>query len=358
MEEVLEPIVLPTDHDADWDHLLPYDDWAEVVVEAERVYAERLAEEMEFGGAEGLPPGITPRRVSVPDSHNKNSGAVTRRQLYVIHTAECPLRVGYAQSLTGWGNGGYQPRASWQKFIDPATVVSWIPLALAAWHAAPANRVSVGYEQSGYARYTRSQWLVPDGLRQMDLLAQEIVRDGIPQSGLRWLTTAQVQAIYNGRDTTTYGLCTHAQISPSTRTDPGAGYPKDVLLEWIKYYHPKHLNIPPKEAEEATMLTLLLTRGSTGAQVKLLQTMLNGLRKAGLDTDGKFGPATETAVKVYQKAKKLDVDGRVGPATRTALNKDWKAHNAPKPSGKLTAAQTKMLKDIQANATTLLKELS
>ena len=40
-----------------------------------------------------------------------------------------------------------------------------------------------------------------------------------------------------------------------------------------------------------------------------------------LNIDGSFGPATEEAVKDFQKKEKLEVDGSYGPATEKAANK-------------------------------------
>lgn len=261
------------------------------------------------------PVGVTPQRRTYPDSHGKNSGALTRRALWVIHTAECPLEVGRARSVTEWGNGGYQPRASWHTMVDPAWVVSWIPTSRTAWHAAPANRISIGYEQAGYARYDRARWLRPDALAMIDLLAQEIVRDGIPADAIRRLSREEIRAAIAG-DASIRGLAAHGDISPATRTDPGAGYPWDVLIAFIRHYHP---GVTPEK--EPTMLTDRLTRGSTGAQVTLLQRMLNALRGAGLDTDGRFGPATEAAVIAAHKAWGIGAPHDVvGPGFRARIN--------------------------------------
>lgn len=64
--------------------------------------------------------------------------------------------------------------------------------------------------------------------------------------------------------------------------------------------------------------------GATGNDVERVQRQL---KKAGFDlaVDGKFGPATEQAVKEYQQSRGLAVDGIVGPATQKALNNeaDW-----------------------------------
>lgn len=62
----------------------------------------------------------------------------------------------------------------------------------------------------------------------------------------------------------------------------------------------------------------VLRRGSFGTGVIKLQELLN---KAGamITVDADFGAGTETAVKAFQKRKKLEVDGIVGDATWAAL---------------------------------------
>lgn len=69
----------------------------------------------------------------------------------------------------------------------------------------------------------------------------------------------------------------------------------------------------------------LLRDGSKGASVSALQRGLNQIRvllNRKLVVDGKFGPATEAAVKAFQTRvgfKGGNVDGVVGPATRAKL---------------------------------------
>jgi hypothetical protein len=58
-----------------------------------------------------------------------------------------------------------------------------------------------------------------------------------------------------------------------------------------------------------------LRRGKTGDVVAQLQT------KLGLDADGKFGPKTEAAVRVFQRNHNLVPDGIVGPKTWIELDK-------------------------------------
>ncbi|MGD7787296.1 C40 family peptidase [Propionibacteriaceae bacterium Y1700] len=63
----------------------------------------------------------------------------------------------------------------------------------------------------------------------------------------------------------------------------------------------------------------LLKKGSAGSAVKSAQCLLNSKDKAGLKVDGKFGPATDRAVRNFQRAKGLAVDGVVGPKTWAKL---------------------------------------
>ena len=74
-----------------------------------------------------------------------------------------------------------------------------------------------------------------------------------------------------------------------------------------------------KKNSEVTYPTENLWRGLTGEQVGKLQKCLNKLIDAGLKVDNSFGPATEKAVKSFQKKYKLEVDGSVGPKTRAKI---------------------------------------
>jgi LysM repeat protein len=160
-------------------------------------------------------------------------------QLLVLHSGESPLRGGFAQSLTSWANiplaqGG--PEASWHWFVDPIAIVSQIDPDHVAWHASEANPISEGFEQAGYARFSRAEWLTPVGLKQLEnlawIMAQRAKACGIPPV---WLTNAQVVAACAG-NRTIKGFCTHRQIDPETRTDPGNGYPYELLLAQVKAY--------------------------------------------------------------------------------------------------------------------------
>lgn len=177
----------------------------------------------------------------------KQSGLRIRTQLGVLHSAECPLKRGYPMSLTQW-TIDTAVQASWHEFVGPGVVVQSVHSDYIAWHASVANWISWGTEQTGYAAYTRAQWLSKDGRDQLERVAMQWAGDakyfGWDLSDLRWLPTSTVRAIVAGNDTTTKGFCTHAQVDPASRTDPGPNYPYEYLLERIKhYYHGPTLQI-------------------------------------------------------------------------------------------------------------------
>ena len=62
---------------------------------------------------------------------------------------------------------------------------------------------------------------------------------------------------------------------------------------------------------------MILRRGSSGQEVKRLQSVISGLK-----VDGDFGPKTEEAVKIYQASNNLAADGIAGKNTMNSLGID------------------------------------
>src|SRR6266576_2985452 len=83
----------------------------------------------------------------------------------------------------------------------------------------------------------------------------------------------------------------------------------------------------------------VLKKGSTGADVAVLQTILK------LEPDGDFGDGTDKAVRDFQKAHALGADGVVGDGTWKELLKLLaKPGDEPKYTGGLTDIWDKITK--------------
>ena len=90
--------------------------------------------------------------------------------------------------------------------------------------------------------------------------------------------------------------------------------------EWVdpeKYFD--------KDLSEVNKLTVtqerkLLKRGAAGAEVKLLQTLLN-FHGASLECDTSFGPATAKALAAFQKSRGITADSVAGVVTWQELMK-------------------------------------
>ena len=143
-------------------HRVPDAEWAEVVRRAQEIHDAAM--EDKTGGA-ASPAGPLIDMTGQSNRHSGVSGIPT--QLLVLHTAECPLRGGFAQSLTIWAITT-AVIASWHWLIDPIARVRMISEQYAAWHASEANPMSEGFEQAGYARFSRAEWTTPDGMLMME----------------------------------------------------------------------------------------------------------------------------------------------------------------------------------------------
>lgn len=159
--------------------------------------------------------------------------------LLVVHDAETPLQRGYALSIARNWFGKPQPagrESSAHYMTDPGATVQMVHTYDIAWHAGPnANGFTLGYEQAGYASYTRAQWTTPDGISQMNRLAAILAEDakfyGVP---VRLATDAQIRDAAHGHAA---GICFHRDVTRvlhgTTHTDPGRNYPKDLLIQKV-----------------------------------------------------------------------------------------------------------------------------
>lgn len=103
---------------------------------------------------------------------------------------------------------------------------------------------------------------------------------------------------------TRIGVTADGIVGPATREATAR------LLAWLAAAKPIPA-VPPYPG--------VARRGDRGGQVRVWQDTLNDRAGAKLAVDGVFGPATEAAVRAFQRRERLAVDGIAGPATWHAL---------------------------------------
>lgn len=96
---------------------------------------------------------------------------------------------------------------------------------------------------------------------------------------------------------------------------------KHGKLPYVEYVKTEQKETTIEKKDVFTVEMRTLRRGCEGEDVRALQILLAGRGCNGnmYTPDGKFGPNTEGAVKIYQKKKGLTVDGIAGPVTLTSL---------------------------------------
>lgn len=159
----------------------------------------------------------------------RDSGArpLTRIRLLVIHDEEAWTALSAARWFASRAS-----QASAHECIDALEAYLTLPADRIPWAAPGANEAGYHLELAGYAAWTRAQWL-ERGRGTIERAAYRAAlacrRYRIP---LRWLTDPQLAA---GQA----GWTTHAQITRvigagGTHTDPGPGFPADLLLARAK----------------------------------------------------------------------------------------------------------------------------
>lgn len=138
--------------------------------------------------------------------------------------------------------------------VDPSAVVCSVRPERMAAHAgvAQVNQASVGIEMCGRAAWSRNQWLAPDQIgmlnRTAELVAALCERFKVPAESLGTNITGH-------RGITTHGDVTRAFGVKGGHSDPGAGFPMDVLIDKTRAL----LNdVPPPEEDEDMKHELLI----------------------------------------------------------------------------------------------------
>lgn len=173
------------------------------------------------------------------------NGPMGYANVIVVHDIECPLESGYAQSLTSANYLGADAAhmgniKSVHYVVGPDGICASCPEDIMAWHARGASYGAYGIEQTGYASFSRAQWLSPNGTKQLNYLASLIAdlctRHGIPVQFLSGQALHNAYADHSNR--AAGGITTHRQLSfdgvgGNDHTDPGPNYPMDVLLATV-----------------------------------------------------------------------------------------------------------------------------
>jgi hypothetical protein len=136
-------------------------------------------------------------------------------------------------------------------------------------------------------------------------------------------------SVVNRAELESYPLETESatQYEPSTTSAPAtaATSAEPLILQKIDEAKTLLANADPVYAQSKKVAAArTLAKGSSGADVEAVQTKLRqlGFFPKNTEANGNFGPATEKAVKLYQKARKISALGSVGPQTIAALAKD------------------------------------
>jgi hypothetical protein len=233
---VSEPRSLPPGH-SDPGHLLPEEDWREVVRQAER---ER--ERIERGDPPREAPDRQPSGRYGTGALLVNGSVVARSNggrrprgwptFGVLHSAETPLRAGYAAAIARYFRDS--AATSCHYMTDPAETWGVLPDELIAWHCGNGNLNSLALEQAGYASFTRAQWTGSDGMAQLHRNAAVMratkVRYGI---GTYWMSDQQLRDAHAAR--IVGGWVTHDQcrrvLGGTTHTDPMPNFPFDLQMQ-------------------------------------------------------------------------------------------------------------------------------
>lgn len=306
----------------------------------------RLIQQLLPMGAKNKPGrSMTPKYITMHNTGNTSRGADAKA---------------HASYLSSGASG---QKVSWHYTVDDEVIYQHLSDTEQGWHAAdgrgPGNSQSIGIEVCMFEGIDQARAEANAAV----LVAQLMHRHGIPLANVtthqHWYPNkycpalilphwdkfvAAVQTAYNGGEAQIEVSKGHSVLVEWSKGDEVKelqsalnrhGYALDVdgtfgpaTLAAVKDFQRVHgLDVDGKvgpatwaalEQEPVSQGHSVLVKWSKGAEVKELQTALNSLGYT-LEVDGTYGPATEAAVKDFQRAHSLEVDGKTGPKTWTAL---------------------------------------
>ncbi|TMR92559.1 peptidoglycan-binding domain-containing protein [Nonomuraea basaltis] len=260
-------------------------------------------------------------------SPNKHAGRVAPIRVIVVHTMETGESGNVAENVAQYF-ARKATQASAHLCVDNNSVVQTVLPGDTAWAAPGCNSDGLQIELAGRAGQTKSQWADDYSKDLLDLAARQVAgwckKYSIPA---KRLTRAQLRAGHKG-------IVGHADVSAvykrSDHWDPGPDFAWDDFISKVRHY----LNGGPtaQPSKPSTSKPSMAKPGDwpafpgrllayrpgeplmSGADVTTWQYRLKQLRYT-ITVDGRYGPMTSAATKVFQRAEGLAMDGVVGPNT-------------------------------------------
>ncbi|MFE3516489.1 peptidoglycan-binding protein [Streptomyces sp. NPDC059166] len=232
-------------------------------------------------------PDYPPALWVAADSANFATGRTATVDKVVIHVTQGS----YAGTISWFQNATSKVSSHYVVRSSDGQITQMVRDKDTAYHAKSANASSLGIEHEGFI--DDPSWFTDTMYRSSAALTKYLCdRYGIPKDRSH--------------------IIGHSEAPGNDHTDPGAN--------WNWSYYMQLVGGSGSGADGLSFSSYTTQKsGSTGDQVKAVQTLLNQQGYEAGAADGVFGSTTQSAVAAFQKARGLTADGVVGPKTWTAL---------------------------------------